>query len=351
MTQHTDATTETESTPSNSHAASDAGEMAQPDSERLSDDELLGLYRDDSSNAASFLLRRNLYRALDAAGITGVEHLDIVFDDENPEEPAVALLPLEGDETDLANNARKVRYDGDSAEVRIPPSVLGGGDHPGGIPSDLGLELDEYSNDTKLLFEPVIGEGFLLLLPVRWEDGDVYVAPTSEAAPDDMTQPKVTPAGVESETDSETAAETTPETVDGSEETAPGTAISRSIIAQTSQSSGVDEASLEDALAAVQVSADTVSWQTPVQYQPVEADVGGQPVVVHIVPEGVWDELAEVAHDEFDTDVDDVSGQAALDAAELAHIATAREIVERTGRDSYRHFEAEHSALVTLPDE
>lgn len=333
MTDNPTADTETEPTPTKSHAASHPGEMAQPDSDRLPDDELLSLYRDDSSHGSSYLLRRNLARALQAGGIAGIEYVDVVFDDEDPDQPALAILPLDPDETEYASNARKVSYAGDSAEVRVPPDLLGGGDHPGGIPSDLGLALDDYDNENKLLFEPVIGDGFLLLLPVRWEAGDPYVSPTSD--PPQETNP---------ETDSEADDRPQAAGVPGEALDVP---VSRETLAETAQSTGVDPDALQAALAAVDDAADDVSWQTPVQYQPLEAEVDGRDATIHIVPESVWRELAAAARDNVaDADLAETGLDAALEAAELVHVATAREAIERAGTASYRHFEAEHSALV-----
>lgn len=341
--QHPDPDRQTTTT--NGAPASTPSEMAQPDSE-LSDDELLSLYRDDSSHGSSYLLRRNFARALAAAGIADVDHVDIVLDDEDPAEPALAVLPVAEDEVEYAMNARKVSDSGESAEVRVPPDVLGGGSHPGGVPSDLGLDLDDYSNENKLLFEPVIGDGFLLLLPERWENGDAYVAPTSDEDPEQTSA---------SDAEAPGDAESGSRHGIGSESTGSGDAVEAPIastaLQTTVQMTGVAEDALEDALLAVDDVAeslveDGVPWQMPVQYPPLDAVVDEQAVTIHFVPKSAWNTIRTEARGRYDGTLSD----AVVDAAEMVHVSTARDAIEQAGVESHRHFEADYAALVLYTD-
>lgn len=302
----------TEPTESNPGQPSAPGRMAQPESARLEDDELLNLYQDDSSHGASYLVRRNLYDALDAAGMTDAELVEVVLDDEDPEQPALVLLPIDEDEqdADLAQNPRRIAYsEGQGAEVRVPPDLLGGGDNTEARLVDLGLDLDDYSNDNQLLFEPVIGDGILMLLPTRWESGDPYVPPGVDE-PDRGPNP---------------------------ERTVSGMALSERTIASTAQSQGVDVDALEDVLRDVQAAAEETEWTPPVQYQPI--DVGD--ATVHVVDPGVWDRVREKVREQ--------TGGAPfefLEAAEIAHLSEARGAIQSVGASEYRHFDSEFSAIV-----
>lgn len=313
-------TTDVEPARSNPTGPSASSEMAQPDSGRLSDDQLVSLYEDDSSNGSSYILSRNLARALKAAGMADVEEIDVVLDGEDPEQPAIVLLPLEDDD-EHAINPRKVRYESGGAETRVPPRLLGGGSHPGGIPEDLGLDLGSYDNDDKLLFEPVIGDGFLLLLPERFEGGEPYVSPVVD------------------EGDSDTGV---PEPSSDSGSTSGIDAVSSPIepqtIAETAQNTGVDEGDLAAVLEAIDVAVADVEWQAPVQYQPLDVEDR----VVHVVEDEVWTEIGNAVRAEVSMEGID----AILEAAEFAHLSAARDAIEQAGPSELRHFEREFNAIL-----
>lgn len=316
-------TDRTESTRSNPTASSAHDDMAQPDSDRLPDNELLSLYRDDSSSGSSYVLRRNLRRALRAADMDGVDRVDVLFDDEDPETPALVIVPIDTDDEAFARNPRQIRYVRESAEIRVPQSLLAGGDHPGDVPEDLGLDLDSYGNNDKLLFEPVIGDGLLMLLPVRWESGDPYIPPTLD--PEDVNPPTRSSGSV-SDSDADADTETDP--------------IPQRTIAETAQSTGVDRDALERVMEDVDRAVDELTWQPPVQHQPLDLDNR----VVHIVPPEVWVEIRDHVQDAAADDPGSL--EQLLDAAELVHVATAREAIETSDRSDLRHFEAEFSSVI-----
>lgn len=317
-----DYPTDVEPARSNPPGTSASSEMAQPDSDRLPDDELVSLWEDESSNGSSYILKRNLARALDAAGMTDVETVDVVLDVDEPEQPAIVLLPIESDaEANHAINPRSVRFETENAaEARIPPRFLGGRGTRDDVPEDLGLSLEHYDNDNKLLFEPVIGDGVLLLLPTRFESGREYVSPTERDF--EYYDRTARTSGTLPETDVQ------PD----------GPPIDPRTIHETAQTNSVPAEDVEAALEAIDEVVDDLEWQVPVQYQPLNDDDR----VVHVVPGEVWAEIGDAVREDLEVArVDEV-----LEAAELAHLSAARDVVEETGASGYRHFEREFSAVL-----
>lgn len=317
------ASADPEPTRSNAGSASTSSEMAQQ-SEEVPDEDCLRLHRDGSSNGASFLLRHRLIHALEKAGIRGIDHVDVILDDDDPANPALVLLPIAEDETDLATNARRVRYPKDSAEIRVPTELLGEREDGGSIGGpDLGLDLEHYSNDDRLLFEPVIGDGILLLVPDRFESGESYAAPMADEE--------------EPETDPETR---NPGALEHEEYN--GQPLGAETIAATAKIAGVDTDELVDALRILDDVFETLPWESVATDALEPLEVGEQRIL--FVEPVVWDLVRWHAKQTLEHVGDEADPL--LDVAEQAHLSVARDAVRASRAEEYRNFDAEFSAVV-----
>lgn len=313
-----------EPTRSNTGSASASSEMAQQPEEEVPDEDCLRLHRDDSSNGSGFLLRHRLIHALESAGLMGIDHVDVVFDDDDPANPALVLLPISEDETGLANNPRQVRYPKDSAEIRVPPALLGEREAGGSVGGrDLGLDLEHYSNDDRLLFEPVIGDGILLLVPDRFESGELYSAPMADEA--------------EPETDPETR---NPGALEHEEYN--GQPLGAEAVTATAKIAGVDTDELVDALRILDDVFETVPWETITTDALEPLEVGEQRIL--FVEPVVWDLVRWHAKETLEHVGDEADPL--LDVAEQAHLSVARDAVRASRAEEYRNFDTELSAVV-----
>lgn len=262
-----------------------------------------------ASNGTSWIF--NMGAELRAAGIEGGDTVtvDFIWDD-GDEDPMLIFGKLPdraGDgEFEDAARTRTVSDHQSTLSVKPPKEFLESDPDLG-----LGLDIDAYDNSNPLLFEPLVMEDAVGLVPI-----DHYEAVTA----------------AQREAEGDEAEEGDDAEADAPRQTDPEHPVSESAVATAAQVTGVTAAALQSALAMVAEAVGPDDVEPVEEFAPLEAD--GHTVLV--VDDEQWRRIAEQAG------LDDTVGE----AARLAHTQYAEDLAVAHGGSEFRRFSRRYDAVV-----
>ncbi|MFC4553614.1 MULTISPECIES: hypothetical protein [Halorussus] len=247
------------------------------------------------------------------ARAAGIEAGDYLYSDlEDAETDPLLILNRAddpGENPDSNPELRRVMDTGTSLSVKIPRRHL---DEFG-----LGLNLDDYDNENPLLFEPLVDDGLVGLVPLGYVDGREFVPRAFRDQDSGETTPE--------ESESEQA------TLGGSVEST-ATPISEQAITAAAQTVGVNRDRLVDVLETINESVSEDDLNLIDEASPVQLD----DVTVYFVTPETWPDAA----DDLALDED------LLEAAKLAYVRASEEIILKTGVEESQQWVQKYDVLL-----